>query len=148
MKTLTVLEPWAFLIVAGHKRIETRSWATKYRGELAIHAGHAMDEDGEALIEELTRPMGRGRTESAGGAWLAPLKGYGFDRGEMGKVIGVVELVDVVRIDRRLAMALSPKERMLGDYAEGRWAWMLEHPRRLVAPVEARGHLGLWEVRL
>jgi hypothetical protein len=37
MKVLTILEPWASLIVCGAK-IETRSWATKYRGSIAIHA--------------------------------------------------------------------------------------------------------------
>ena len=39
MKALTVRQPWASLIAAGVKTIETRSWSTKYRGPLAIHAG-------------------------------------------------------------------------------------------------------------
>lgn len=38
MKALTLWQPWASLIAAGHKRIETRAWATRYRGPLAIHA--------------------------------------------------------------------------------------------------------------
>lgn len=41
MKTLTIRQPWASLIAAGVKTIETRSWSTRYRGPLAIHAGRA-----------------------------------------------------------------------------------------------------------
>lgn len=41
MKTLTLHQPWASLIAAGVKTIETRSWSTSYRGPLAIHAGKA-----------------------------------------------------------------------------------------------------------
>lgn len=39
MKVLTLHQPWASLIALGVKSIETRSWSTKYRGPLAIHAG-------------------------------------------------------------------------------------------------------------
>ena len=38
MKALTIWQPWASLIACGAKRYETRSWATKYRGPIAIHA--------------------------------------------------------------------------------------------------------------
>ncbi|MBP7632493.1 MAG: ASCH domain-containing protein [Acidimicrobiales bacterium] len=41
MKALTIRQPWASLIAAGVKTIETRSWSTKYRGPIAIHAGKA-----------------------------------------------------------------------------------------------------------
>ncbi len=39
MKALTLWQPWASLVALGVKTIETRSWSTKYRGPLAIHAG-------------------------------------------------------------------------------------------------------------
>lgn len=38
MKVLTLWQPWASLVALGVKTIETRSWSTKYRGPLAIHA--------------------------------------------------------------------------------------------------------------
>lgn len=38
MKALTIWQPWASLIACGAKRYETRSWPTKYRGPIAIHA--------------------------------------------------------------------------------------------------------------
>src|SRR5262245_15321972 len=39
MKALTVLQPWAWAIIHGPKRIENRVWRTNHRGPLAIHAG-------------------------------------------------------------------------------------------------------------
>ena len=39
MKAITILQPYASLIVAGAKQYETRSWDTPYRGIIAIHAG-------------------------------------------------------------------------------------------------------------
>lgn len=38
MKALTIWQPWASLLVSGQKKYETRSWATDYRGPIAIHA--------------------------------------------------------------------------------------------------------------
>lgn len=38
MKAITILQPWANLIACGAKKIETRSWATQYKGQIAIHA--------------------------------------------------------------------------------------------------------------
>jgi hypothetical protein len=38
MKAISVKEPWAEMIASGKKVIETRTWATKYRGPLLIVA--------------------------------------------------------------------------------------------------------------
>jgi hypothetical protein len=46
MKALSILQPWAWLIVSGHKDIENRSWPTKIRGEFLIHAGKGFDTNG------------------------------------------------------------------------------------------------------
>lgn len=42
VKAITLHQPWASLIAAGVKTIETRSWSTPYRGIIAIHAGVTM----------------------------------------------------------------------------------------------------------
>ncbi|WP_213761748.1 ASCH domain-containing protein [Caballeronia sp. dw_19] len=39
MKALSVRQPYAWLIVNGHKDIENRDWATNFRGRVLIHAG-------------------------------------------------------------------------------------------------------------
>ena len=43
MKVLTIKQPWATLIMQGDKKYEFRSWKTKYRGEIYIHAGKSID---------------------------------------------------------------------------------------------------------
>ena len=45
MKVLTIKQPWASLIVNGHKKYEFRSWKTKYRGKILIHAGKSLEKD-------------------------------------------------------------------------------------------------------
>jgi hypothetical protein len=43
MKTLTIKQPWASLIVEGLKDIENRTWATKFRGRVLVHAAAKCD---------------------------------------------------------------------------------------------------------
>lgn len=38
MKIITVKEPWASKILNGEKTIETRTWKTKHRGKILLHA--------------------------------------------------------------------------------------------------------------
>lgn len=42
MRALSIRQPFAWLIVNGHKDIENRDWATTYRGDVLIHAGLTM----------------------------------------------------------------------------------------------------------
>lgn len=42
MRALSIRQPWAWLIVNGHKDIENRDWSTSYRGQVLIHAGKTM----------------------------------------------------------------------------------------------------------
>src|SRR5580765_3071606 len=44
MKALSIRQPWAWLIVNGHKPVENRSWPTKYTGKLLIHAGQRFEQ--------------------------------------------------------------------------------------------------------
>lgn len=45
MKALSIRQPWAWLIVHGHKRIENRSWPTRFRGSFLVHAPKGMTRD-------------------------------------------------------------------------------------------------------
>lgn len=55
MKAITVLQPWATLLVTGKKHIETRSWKTNYRGEILIHAGKKDPLFGFCMMTELRK---------------------------------------------------------------------------------------------
>ena len=46
MKAITIKQPFASLIAAGLKEYEFRTWKTKYRGEILIHAGKAVKKAG------------------------------------------------------------------------------------------------------
>jgi hypothetical protein len=49
---LSIQQPWAWLIVNGHKAIENRSWPTTVRGPVLIHAGKKIDAEGHEWIRE------------------------------------------------------------------------------------------------
>lgn len=57
MKALSIRQPWAWLIVNGHKDIENRDWSTRLRGPVLIHASKGMTrdeyEDGQFLAQGL-----------------------------------------------------------------------------------------------
>ena len=43
MKAISIQQPWAWLIVNGYKDLENRTWATKHRGRVLIHAPKTVD---------------------------------------------------------------------------------------------------------
>lgn len=45
MKALSIRQPWAWLIVQGHKKVENRTWDTKKRGRFLIHASSKRPSD-------------------------------------------------------------------------------------------------------
>jgi hypothetical protein len=51
-KALSVRQPWAWLIVHGHKPYENRTWNTKFRGEVLIHASKSFDKAGYELVRD------------------------------------------------------------------------------------------------
>jgi hypothetical protein len=135
-RALSVIQPWATLIAIGAKRVETRSWATGYRGPLAIHAAKAFPSAARdrcltsPFFEALTK--GRGETQAL--------------RHPLGAVIAVAELVDVRRITSPEAFGyvLGANEIAFGDWTPGRYAWLLANVRPLAEPIPARGAQGLW----
>lgn len=55
VKAITLYQPWASAVALGYKTIETRSWPTRYRGPLAIHAGRNTAAVGAPIWDELAR---------------------------------------------------------------------------------------------
>jgi hypothetical protein len=82
---LSIRQPWAWLIVHGHKTIENRSWRAWKRGRILIHTGKGID--GEA-VEDLR-------------AGLHPVTGRpcAFDLPaafDLGGIVGEATIVDCV----------------------------------------------------
>lgn len=172
VKALTLHQPWATLVAIGVKRIETRSWSTKYRGPLAIHAaarvpggpGHCFSDVGD--YHPWDSPAGWALTThtNQGDHWDLPL----------GAVLATCELVDVVPTTlrgpdgqpsimginiwdrsedgayedpptgRRRVWSLR-QNRPYGDFSLGRFAWLLDEIEPLAESIPARGRQGLWE---
>lgn len=129
---LSLLQPWASLVVLGKKKVETRSWQTAYRGPLLIHA--SLGKRAALLAAE------------------PPFQKYipDFSLLPFGAIIGSVTLAEVLRIDRldfppEQINRLTLEERAFGDYSPGRFAWMLETPVCFYQPIQIRGALQLWE---
>jgi hypothetical protein len=58
MKALSIRQPWAWLIVHGHKDIENRTWATSFRGRFLVHAAQSFDHGGYRWVQSKMRvPM-------------------------------------------------------------------------------------------
>jgi len=126
MKAISLTQPWASLVALGHKKIETRSWTTRYRGPLAIHASKRFPPSARVFaIEE---------------AGLDRLP----KRLPLGAIIATATLKDI-RKTEEVVNEISGLERRLGDYSPGRYAWMLEDIRVLPDPVPCKGALRLWE---
>lgn len=129
MKVVSLKQPWATLIALGEKSIETRSWATKYRGEIAIHASKTID---KKRFEQPT--------------FKRILKKHGItDISQIptGVILAVANLVDV-KATEDLKKTISRQEKILGIYTNGRVGWMLEDVQA-VTPIPTNGKLGVWE---
>jgi hypothetical protein len=58
MKTISIRQPWAWLIVNGYKDVENRTWAPKHRGRVLIHAGKTVKGDDFPAQREWIRASG------------------------------------------------------------------------------------------
>ncbi|MET8866504.1 ASCH domain-containing protein [Nonomuraea sp. NPDC004580] len=138
MIALSVRQPWAYAITAGLKPIENRTWPTRHRGLLAIHASARWDGNDAA-------------------ATVFKLSGQYVMKAPMSAIVGVVEVVGVhqsltcVRPGRSRhthpegPFTCSPWAVGLGEF-DGMWHWELANARQLAEPVECKGRLGLWPV--
>jgi hypothetical protein len=138
MKVISIIQPWATLIALGEKKFETRSWATKYRGELGIHASKKVDKD-ICLNEPFKSVLAK--------------HGYTTDNLPTGAIIAISTLSDCLEVTaedyKRAELAnckhvVTGKEYEFGLYEEGRYAWELTDVKR-IEPIPAKGQLRMWE---
>ncbi len=130
IKVLTLREPWASLMGEGVKYTETRSWCTKYRGELYIHAGAAPVPKNDSQIQLLNQ----------------------FVTGDLhyGLIFLKATLIDCVQITKEFAEKEKSKDLanyLCGDYSVGRYAWILSNIEP-IPPVSAKGRLGIWNFKI
>ena len=127
---LSIRQPWAWAIINEGKDIENRSWSTRIRGPICIHAAKGMtnaewDEAMDFIDQSFPKPLASqvGRRRSASGSTDA----------RRGGIIGTVDIVDCV-------------ERSRSPWFFGRFGFVLEN----VQPVDfipVRGALGFFDWR-
>ena len=127
MKALTIKQPWATLIIQGDKRFEFRSWQTKYRGELLIHAGKGIDKE---AMKRLAK-------------YLPAELPYG-------KILGKVKLVDCIKMSPEFKELLLKENSDIYTKSsfQEKYGWQLSDIEVFEKPIEAKGHLSLWEYKI
>jgi hypothetical protein len=127
VKSLSVRQPWAYAIAVLGKDIENRSWSTRHRGLLAIHASSGWDGDEAQSAVAFAARRGYDAVEPA--------------RRQRSAIVAVVDLADVC------CWGLDGRGCSCGPWAiAGQCHWRLASVRPLVRPVPCKGSLGLWEL--
>ena len=116
LPTLSIRQPWAWLIVSGYKNIENRPRRMNYRGPLLIHAG-----------------LSRAACSEETFAWIKKRFGVSIPPNlQTGGVVGIAEVVDCV--EKHRSKWFDP----------GGFGYVLTKPRRL--PFRAcKGQLSLFK---
>jgi hypothetical protein len=127
MKALTLWQPYAQAIALGLKKYETRSWATRHRGRLAIHCS--------------VKPLGK--------EYRSLADKYGItEKLEYGKIIVICDLVDCILMTDEFIDGQTQTELDFGDWRAGRYAWKFKIVKILQEPVPTKGYQGLWNTDL
>lgn len=126
MKVITVKQPFATLIAEGLKEYEFRTWKTKYRGDILIHAGKGIDKEAMKRYEYLNLEY------------------------PQGKIIAKATIADCVYVDDNLKKTLRKKDPKVyygilkNDSTWKGYGFKLENVQK-VKSVEVNGKLSLWD---
>lgn len=120
MKAITIRPLMAWSIIHAGKNIENRSWPTKLRGTIAIHASKGFSrweyEEGVDYLPARYRK-------------IVPA----YQDVPRGAIIGLVDLVDCV-------------EDSNSRWFNGPYGFVLRNPRPIIKPIPCTGQLGFWNL--
>lgn len=160
-KCLSLVQPWASILVSGVKRCETRGWQSAHRGPLLIHAAKRWNDELRTLCA--TEPFAAVLRKIG-----IDLPGMGPNGMPFGAIIGQVDVIDCFQTDSavgadethpcfgheehetlfeaRKRMFITPLERSLGDWSPGRYALLCANAKVFKEPVPFRGALQVFDV--
>lgn len=124
MKVITIKEPWATLIKEGYKEYEFRTWKTKYRGEILIHAGKCIDKEAMERFKHLNLNY------------------------SSGKIIAKATITDCVLVDDEFRTKMIKKDKLVynnltREMDKNLYGFKLENVEK-INPIEVNGKLSLW----
>ena len=117
MKTLSLKQPWAELILQGKKKIELRKWNTKFRGKFLIHSSKIPDK--KSMLK------------------------FNFKNLPLGFIVGEAELIDVKKYENSSEFS-KDKNLHLADSSWGNYGFLLKNAKR-INPISAKGKLNFWD---
>ena len=125
MKVITIKQPFASLIAAGIKEYEFRTWKTKYRGDILIHAGKGIDKKA-----------------------MEKFKCYNLEY-PSGCIIAKAKITDCVKIDSDTRTMLNSKNNLVYSSIIKHTEWegygfKLENVE-IIKPIKINGKLSLWD---
>ena len=125
MKVITIKQPFATLIAEGLKEYEFRTWRTKYRGDILIHAGKGIDKKAMKRYEHLNLEY------------------------PSGCIIAKAIITDCINIDDEVRNMLKEKNSLVYSSIIKHTEWegygfKLENIEK-IEPIEINGKLSLWD---
>ena len=126
MKVITIKQPFATLIAEGLKEYEFRTWKTKFRGDILIHAGKGIDKNAMKRYEHLNLEY------------------------PSGQIIAKATITDCVYVDDNLKEQLQKKNPLVyygilrKDSNWDGYGFKLENVKK-IEPIEINGKLSLWD---
>lgn len=130
-KAISIKQPWAYLICAGIKDVENRTWPTKYIGRVYIHASanNACSLD-ELNLEQFDKILNLS---------VGNINHFALDNYNYSAIIGHVDIVNCISKARN------------GKGSDSIWAepdcfhWILRNPVLFDKPIlNVKGKLSFW----
>ncbi|MFV0536795.1 MAG: ASCH domain-containing protein [Dysgonomonas sp.] len=127
-KAITIKQPYPYLICTGIKDIENRTWKTKYRGRVYIHASANYDNRHRNMAQLFTRHQWKALEGTGMHIMIAT---NSFDRSS---IIGYVDIIDCIQNSTSIWA--------LPDH----YNWILSNPVLFDKPIEnVKGSLSFWD---
>lgn len=125
MKVITIKQPFASLIAEGIKEYEFRTWKTKYRGDILIHAGKGINKTAMEKYKHLNLDY------------------------PSGCIIAKAKLTDCILIDQEARKILNQKNSLVYSNVVENTDWKgygfkLENVEK-IKPINTNGKLSLWD---
>lgn len=141
MKVLSIKQPWASLVASGIKDVENRTWRTKFRGKIYIHAAQKPAFTHKDFYKYLNQRQVIAALKVFDGLW---------PQFTTSAIIGEVNIVDCVLNHPSVWAQLSAIVLRKGSEVEVPvWNWVLANPVLYDKPIlNVKGKLSFWDYQI
>ena len=140
MRAVSVWNPWATLLAHGFKKNETRGYpapASLLGESIAICSTKTVKADQRNAWGEVPPAI---KFEALAAGLIKPASLM------QGHLLGFATVADCVETTPAFIEGLTARERALGWYGPGRYAWLMSAFLPLSSPIPVRGAQGIWRL--